>query len=477
MKRKSSVTEIFIPLLTVLSDAAAIFAAFELSYYIRFFSSFKNIIPVTKGIPDIYGYNIFALMVIPIWLIIFQTRKLYRLKRTVFILDELFAIIKCVSIGILFAMSLVFILKGDFPYSRLVFLLIWINSVITITIGRYLILKLEKNLYNKNIGVNTVAIVGINEMAEKIYDKFSADKFAGFNVVGYFSVKDDAGEVKNDLLKGRNYLGNYKLIPEKIKELGLEKILISLPSEEHEILYDLFKICEGINIEFMYAPDFVDMMTSRLRIEEVNGIPFIKLKSFPMNVWNRMIKRTFDLVVSSFLLLILSPVMILIAVLVKLTSHGPLFYRQERVGLDGQKFLMLKFRSMKVNAEQKGPQMTTRDDDRYTPLGKTLRKYSLDELPQFINVLIGNMSIVGPRPEREFFINTMKDSIQKYLERHRVKCGITGWAQVNGLRGTDTSLQTRIDYDIYYIENWSIAFDIKIIFKTIKEVLFSKEAF
>ncbi|MBL0108544.1 MAG: hypothetical protein IPP52_15010 [Ignavibacteria bacterium] len=151
MKKKSSVTEILIPLLTVLSDAAAIFAAFELSYYIRFFSSFQNIIPVTKGIPDIDGYNIFALMVIPIWLIIFQARKLYRLKRTVFILDELFAIIKCVSIGILFAMSLVFILKAEVPYSRLVFLLIWINSVILITIGRYLILKLEKNLYNKNI--------------------------------------------------------------------------------------------------------------------------------------------------------------------------------------------------------------------------------------------------------------------------------------------------------------------------------------
>ncbi len=477
MKRKSSVTEILIPLLTVLSDAAAIFAAFELSYYIRFYSSFQNIFPVTKGIPDIYGYNEFALMVIPIWLIIFQARKLYRLKRTVFILDELFAIIKCLSIGILFAMSLVFILKAEFPYSRLVFLLIWINSVILITIGRYLILKLEKTLYNKNIGVNTVAIVGSNEMAEKIYDKFSADKFAGLNVVGYFSVKEDNISGKTDMLKGRNYLGNFKMIPGKIKELELEKILISLPSGEHEVIYDLIKICEGINVEFMYAPDFMDMMTSRLRIEEVNGIPFIKLKSLPMNIWNRMIKRAFDLIVSSLLLLILSPVMLLIAVLVKITSHGPLFYKQERVGLDGQKFLMLKFRSMKVDAEQKGPQMTTRDDDRYTPLGKTLRKYSLDELPQFINVLIGNMSIVGPRPEREFFINTMKDSIQKYLERHRVKCGITGWAQVNGLRGTDTSLQTRIDYDIYYIENWSIAFDIKIIFKTIKEVLFSKEAF
>jgi lipopolysaccharide/colanic/teichoic acid biosynthesis glycosyltransferase len=169
--------------------------------------------------------------------------------------------------------------------------------------------------------------------------------------------------------------------------------------------------------------------------------------------------------------------MLIIGILVKFTSKGPLFYSQERVGLDGQKFMMLKFRSMKIDAEKTGPQMASRDDDRYTPIGKTLRKFSLDELPQFINVLFGQMSIVGPRPEREYFINTMKDSIHKYLERHRVKCGITGWAQVNGARGTDSSMQTRIDYDIYYIENWSLALDIKIIFKTIKEVLFSSKAF
>ncbi|MEO6693731.1 MAG: undecaprenyl-phosphate glucose phosphotransferase [Ignavibacteria bacterium] len=473
MKGKYSKIEVIIPVLTMLSDAAAIFLAFELSYWIRFFSDFQKLIPVTKGVPDIYGYNEFALMVIPIWLIIFQTRKMYRLKRSVFILDELFIIIKCVSIGILFAMALIFIIKADFPYSRAVFVLIWIISIIMITSGRYFILKLEKNLYNKNIGVDRVVILGINEMAKKIYDKFTEDIFAGYNVCGYFSYNKNAENFLND----RNYLGDYKLIPQEIKKLGAEKILISLPSGEHEILYDLFKICEGINVEFMYAPDFVDTMTSRLKIEEVDGIPFMKLKSMPMNVWNRFLKRAFDIFVSACLLLFISPVMIIISGLVKLSSRGPLFYRQERVGLDGQKFMMLKFRSMKADAEEKGPQMTLRHDDRYTPVGKILRKYSLDELPQFINVLLGHMSIVGPRPEREFFINTMKDSIQRYLERHRVKCGITGWAQVNGLRGTGTSMQTRIDYDIYYIENWSIAFDIKIIFKTIKEVLFSKQAF
>ena len=227
----------------------------------------------------------------------------------------------------------------------------------------------------------------------------------------------------------------------------------------------------------MYAPDFVDLMTSRLRVEEVDGIPFMKLKTVPMNIWNRFLKRTFDIIVSFIILILLAPIMVIIGILVKLTSKGPLFYEQERVGLDGQKFMMLKFRSMLVDAEQSGPQMASRNDDRYTPIGKTLRKFSLDELPQFLNVLAGHMSIVGPRPEREFFINSMKETIHRYLERHRVKCGITGWAQVNGARGTDSSMQTRIDYDIYYIENWSIALDIKIIFKTIKEVFFSKEAF
>lgn len=474
MKSRTSKIDIFLPILTITVDALAIFSAFLFSYWIRFsFKPFENLFPITKGVPDLNGYLEFALMVIPIWILIFQSRKMYRLKRCVFIFDELFIIIKCVSIGILFAMSLVFILKGDFPYSRLVFFLIWINSIITITIGRYLTLKLEKNLYNRNVGVNRVAVLGTNEMAERIYDKFTADKFAGFNVTGYFS----QGDPKENFLTGKNYLGDYKLIPAKIKELGLEKILISLPSEEHDTLYDLFKICEGINIEFMYAPDFVDLMTSRLRVEEVDGIPFMKLKAFPMNVWNRFLKRTFDLVVSFIILILLSPLMVILGILVKLTSKGPLFYKQERVGLDGQKFMMLKFRSMRIDAELSGPQMASRNDDRYTPIGRALRKYSLDELPQFLNVLIGNMSIVGPRPEREFFINTMKESIHRYLERHRVKCGITGWAQVNGARGTDSSMQTRIDYDIYYIENWSIALDIKIIFKTVKEVFFSKEAF
>jgi len=471
MRTKSSKVEVLIPLLTIFCDALSIFGAFLLSYWLRFLSPFVNVLGGESQPPPVMGYLAFSLFTIPFAIFIFQQRKMYRIKRNVFIFDEFFIIVKYVSIYIVFCMSLIFFYR-DFPYSRMVFGLIWLTAIILMTFFRYILMKYEKNLYNKNIGVVNVAVFGMNEMALKIYDQFSKDKYVGYNVIGYFSY-----ESNEDFLKDKNHLGHYSQIPEIIKSKHIEKILITLPSNEHKLLEELIKICEGINVEFMLAPDFIEMITSSLRIEEVNGIPFMKLKSLPMNIWNRLVKRVFDIVVSVLFLLVISPVMLAISIIVKLSSKGPLFYKQERVSIDGKKFDMLKFRSMKVDAEKSGPQMTTIDDDRYTSIGKFLRRYSLDELPQFINVVKGEMSIVGPRPEREHFIRTMKDSINKYLERHRVKSGITGWAQVNGLRGTDTPLQTRIEYDIYYIENWSLVFDIKIIVKTLKEMFFSKTAF
>ncbi len=472
--RKTSSIQVIIPVLTLLSDAAAIFCAFLLSYYVRFFfEPFLKIWPVTKGIPELKGYVVFALMIIPVWLLVFQSRKMYRLRRSIFIMDEFFVIVKCVTFGMLLAMGLVFVLEGDFPYSRLVFALIWGSSIILITAGRYLTLKLEKSLYNRGLGMSKAAILGTNEMSSSFYGKLERDRFTGYELSGYF---DYPGSGMN-FMEGRKHLGSISDIPEKIRDLELERIFISIPSSKHEVLEELFRLCEGINVELMYTPDFVDMITSRVKIEEIEGLPFMKLKKLPMSVWNKILKRTFDIAFSAIFILLLSPVLLIVSLLVKLTSSGPLFYKQERVGLDGKKFMILKFRSMKVDAEKSGPQMAKRDDERYTPIGKFLRKFSIDELPQFFNVLGGSMSIVGPRPEREYFIITMKESIKRYLERHRVKCGITGWAQVNGARGSDSSIQQRIDYDIYYIENWSIAFDLKIIFKTLKEVFFSERAF
>jgi Undecaprenyl-phosphate glucose phosphotransferase len=471
LSKKQFKSELYIPILTILFDIIAIISAFLLSYWIRFYSSFTVIFPVTSGIPEINGYLYFVFATIPVWIIVFQSFKLYRVNRVVFIMDEFFTILKCVTISIIFSIGIIFFFR-EFPYSRLVFTLIWVNAIVIITITRYIILKFEKNLYNLGIGTKTVAIVGYNDISEKIYDKFSKDKYAGYNISGFFSKS-----IPDNLNKSeRNYLGDYDSIPKRIKEYDLQIIVIALPVNKHEDMYEILKLCEGINVEFMLVPDFIEVMSSKLKVEEINGIPFMKIKSLPLNVWNKMVKRTFDIIFSLLFLLLTLPLMLILMILIKFSSKGPLFYTQERVGLDGKKFEILKFRSMKINSEKSGPQFVSVDDDRYTPIGKFIRKFSLDELPQFLNVIKGDMSIVGPRPEREFFINQMKETISKYLERHRVKCGITGWAQVNGLRGSQTPLQTRIDYDIYYIENWSLTFDLKIIFKTLKETFFSKTA-
>lgn len=471
--KKSQRAELLIPLLNILSDILAIEASFLLAYWLRFhFGPLVSLFPIKGEIPPISGYITLSLIVIPVWLLIFQSRKMYRLKRVVFIFDEFFLISRLVTFGIIFSFGLIFFYR-IFPYSRIVFVLIWINSILLITFGRYFVLKHEKNLYNIGKGLKDTLIIGNNQTALDIYDNFKRHKYAGFNIIGFI---DDNPPEK--FLPEKNRLGNYSDIIDIMKERNIETVLVTIPSTEHDKLYFLMKASEGENVEFLMVPDFLEVITSSVRVQEIDGIPFLKIKSIPMNVWNRILKRLFDFTFAFGVLLISSPLFIILALLVKSTSKGPIFYKQERLSMTGRKFNMIKFRSMVADAEKEtGAVYVKKGDSRYTPIGEILRKYSLDELPQFINVLKGDMSIVGPRPEREHFINLFKNKIPKYLERHRIKCGITGWAQVNGLRGSDSSIEKRIEYDIYYIEHWSIIFDLKIIIKTIKEMFFSKAAY
>lgn len=473
--KKSQRTEFLIPLLNILSDSIAIIGAFIISYYIRFhFPPFIGLFPFMGEIPPLKGYLILALLVLPVWLLIFQSRKLFRPKRIVFIFDEFFLIGRLVTFGIIFSFGLVFFYRV-FPYSRVVFVLVWIISIILITIGRYIVLKYEKTLYNKGKGLKDTIIVGNTQSALDILKKFSEHKYAGFNIVGFIEENNVSRE---GFLPKELKLGKYADIVELVQKMNIETVLVTIPSSQHDKLFVLMKACEGENVEFLMAPDFLEVITSSVRVQEIDGIPFLKIKSIPMNIWNRILKRVFDIAFALSIMLISSPLFIFLSLLVKFSSKGSVFYRQERLSMTGKKFKMVKFRSMVTDAEKNtGAVYVTKGDLRYTPVGEFLRKYSLDELPQFINVLKGDMSIVGPRPEREYFINLFKGKIPKYLERHRVKCGITGWAQVNGLRGSDSSLEKRIEYDIYYIEHWSIIFDLKIIIKTIKEMFFSKAAF
>jgi exopolysaccharide biosynthesis polyprenyl glycosylphosphotransferase len=266
-------------------------------------------------------------------------------------------------------------------------------------------------------------------------------------------------------------------VPDLIKSHNIDVVLIALNEEEHSNLHNLVRDCQGLNVEMMMVPDILELMTSLVQIKHIEGIPFLGIKSPALSTWNSIIKRTFDLVLASSILFIASPFLLIIAILIKLDSKGPIIYFQERIGLNGEVFRVIKFRSMRTDAEHAtGPVWSKKHDSRATRIGKILRRLSLDELPQLINVIKGDMSVVGPRPERQHFVEQFKKEVPRYLERHRVRTGMTGWAQVNGLRG-NASITERTKYDIYYIENWSLTFDLKIIFKTIHAVLFGNDAY
>lgn len=465
--------DFLVPFLTVLSDIAAFEAAFLLSYWLRFYSPLTEYFEVTLGVPSLESYVIASVVFIPVFLIVFQQRKMYGTRRNIHLSDEFFAIVRLITIAMMIMMSATFFYR-EFSFSRGVFILLWLTSVGTVTAGRFLVMEFEKSLYRRGRELKSVVIVGNTKTAEQIASLFARNPVLGYEVLGYYS---EQSADKDSALAALRHLGDPSKLPNDVVPLRIQSVLISLAHSEQELLMSMLRETEGKNVEFMMVPDLLEMLTSRVRIQEIHGIPFIKVKDIAMSTWTRIIKRGFDIIFSAVVLLLASPLMALIALIIKATSPGPVMYVQERIGLDGVKFPLLKFRSMKADAEKEtGPKRSTPDDDRKTWIGKILRRTSLDELPQFWNVLRGDMSVVGPRPERPFFVEQFRSKIPRYLERHRVKTGMTGWAQVNGLRG-DAPIEERTKFDIYYVENWSLVFDLKIILKTVHAVVFGKDAY
>ena len=465
---RSRRNDFLIPTLAVLIDSIAIELAFLFSYWLRFKTSSFNFLPLTEGEPPLAAYIYGSFVVIPVWLLLINARKMYGARRNVALSDEFLSIIKVVTIGMLVVMSAAFFYRV-FSYSRVVFGLLWMASVFFLFTGRIILLGIEKTLYVRGRELRNAVLIGANETANQIYSSIHNHPLLGYRLIGYFS---DARCDSSMPLSNARYLGTLELAPDKIVNENIELALIALKYDEHAKLYALVQECEGVNVELMMVPDILEMMTTPTKLgwKEIEGIPFIRLKGIPMTTWGRITKRLFDIIIATILLIILSPLFLLLTVLIKLGSRGPIFYLQERIGMDGMNFMMMKFRSMKIDAESEtGPVWAKNNDPRRTPIGAFLRRTSIDELPQLINVFRGEMSLVGPRPERPFFVDKFKSLVPKYLDRHRVKTGMTGWAQVNGLRG-NTSLEERIRYDIYYIENWSLWFDIKILIKTIGEI-------
>ncbi len=464
--------DFLIPLLTVASDMLAIVGGFAVSYWVRFFSPLSELIPVTKGIPPLSVYLWSALLLSPVWLLVMRRYGMYGARRPVEFSSEFIQVLKANSLSMLILMGAAFFYRG-FSYSRVVFVLIWGFSGLFIFLGRALVLEYEKLLYRRGRELKNVLLVGVTPTARTVAARCVHDPSLGYNLVGYVARDTELLPERLSVSK----LGTLDDISMLIPEHRIEIILVCLPLSDHEHYTSILNATVGHNVHVLLQPDFSGIISSRIRVNEITGIPFISIKETVITTWGRIGKRVFDVVFSLAVLVLFLPLGLLIALLIRITSGSPIFYRQTRVGLQGEHFELYKFRTMRVDAEDRsGPTWTKKNDPRVTPIGRILRRYSLDEIPQFYNVLRGDMSVVGPRPERPEFVDQFRSYVPKYIERHLLKTGITGWAQVNGLR-QEVPITERTKYDLYYIENWSFMFDIRIIFKTIRAVLTGKDAY
>jgi exopolysaccharide biosynthesis polyprenyl glycosylphosphotransferase len=348
-----------------------------------------------------------------------------------------------------------------YDISRLYLLLYLPIGIFFIFGTRLITFALFKRTALRRNGISKILIAGSDNQARMTAANLKKYRHFGIEVCGFLSSK-----------KGEGVLGDFKDFAKVVEKYGITDLFIALSLKEYSTILKLTEAANNLLIDVRLVPDILQMASIKARMEHIEGIPIIHLGDIPLQGWGLFFKRAFDLGFSFIGLLLLSPLFLLIAVAIKLTSRGPVFYRQERVGLDGRHFRMIKFRTMIKDAEKEtGAIWSPPRDSRVTAVGKVLRKLSFDEFPQLLNVFKGDMSLVGPRPERPEFVEKFKHNIPRYMLRHRVRTGMTGWAQVHGLRG-NTPLDKRIEYDIYYIQNWSLRLDLEILWRTILKLQF-----
>jgi len=460
----------FFESLLFIADIFVIVTSWLFAYYLRFYS---GLISIDKGIPPLNIYIILIIPIILIWGFAFKVFGLYRPKRIASHLSEIFDIIKACILAVLVLVAVTFFFR-QYEFSRLVFLLFAAINIAALSLERWLFREVLRYLRKQGYNIRHALIVGTGELSKEILKRIEMHPEVGLKVVSVLAVdKNDVGKS----ISGINTTDVYDNIRKVIRENDIDHVIIALGWEEHNKVVEVLKSIGDEIVDIKVVPDVYEFMTIRGGIEEFDGLPIVSLQSSPLYGWNIVIKRFADIVFSLIAIILTAPFMFVISILIKLTSPGPVFYRQERMGIGGDTFQMLKFRSMGIDAEKESGAVWAKEDDpRRTWFGAFLRKTSLDELPQFFNVLKGAMSIVGPRPERPVFIEEFRKNIPRYMLRHKMKAGITGWAQVNGWRG-DTDLKKRIEYDLYYIENWSFWFDLKIMWLTVWKGLISKNAY
>jgi Undecaprenyl-phosphate glucose phosphotransferase len=400
---------------------------------------------------------------------------LYNLPRGASRIDEAYKVFTAISLSTILTLVIDTLLPSlqydTVPWTASILALAWITAISSTLVLRSLHRTLVMRLRSRGIDIRRALIVGASKPALVVWKTIRRTPALGYRVQGFLSDIHPVGTV----IEGLPVLGRINQLDRVIRATRANEVLLAISKRSEQDLLDIVALAEDESVSIKVYPDTFQLITNNeVSIGDLSGLPLVSVKNAALDSpWNQALKRALDIVVSGAILVLTSPLLLLLALLVKWDSPGPAFFLQERVGMDNRPFLMIKFRTMRTDAEAQGT-WTTENDPRVTRLGRMLRRYSLDELPQFINVLLGEMSVVGPRPEQQRWVERFSQEIPRYMRRHKEKAGITGWAQVNGLRG-DTSIEERTRYDLYYIENWSLLFDIKIILRTTLDVLLGRQ--
>jgi Undecaprenyl-phosphate glucose phosphotransferase len=466
----------------VISDALLAMSAFIIAYALRFYT---GLIPITRGLPPLRQYvNLlpFVAAAVPIG---FYLQALYRLRRGRSRVDDFFAVFVGTILAVVFGIVATSYVQiywaspaaravGAFQVSQPVWIIFLVLNVTLTYSSRELMREILERRWRAGIGLKRILVAGSGDLGRLVADKILEHRELGYQIVGFV---DDRASGDHLGYRGLPLLGTLDEAAEIISREGVDHLYVALPPEQHVRMLELLDSTSREMVDVKVVPDLLQVIALRARLEDLDGVPVININDIPLQGVNSAIKRLIDIAISAIALFSLTLPFAIIATVVKLTSRGPIFYRQERMGLDGKSFSIVKFRSMFDDAEREtGPVWTKPHDPRVTPFGRFLRRSNLDELPQLWNVLRGDMSIVGPRPERPHFVEQFKHKIPQYMLRHKVKAGLTGWAQVNGWRG-NTPLDKRIEYDLYYIENWSVRLDLKIMWLTLVKGFFHKHAY
>ena len=454
----------------VVLDVILIIASYFLALFISFGRKMSNDF-------SLQNYILVLSALVPIYLIIFKSFSLYNPKRLLDSFDIIKSIFVSNIVGILILGLFLYLFRKHeniMHFSIRVVGLFFIFNVLLICIERVSIKQMLSYMRRNGYNQKHMVLVGFSDASSRLIDAILRNPEWGYTIDGIY---DDITE-KGTEYRGSKVVGNLKDFSDTIQDQDIDEVSITLPLAAYSKLGEVVGVCEKYGIHTKFIPDYSDVISSNPVTGDMDGVTVVNIRNVPLSdPINSIFKRVIDIICSIIFIIIFSPIMLITAIAVKISSPGPILYKQPRVGYHNKEFNMLKFRSMiqqDVEEEKKG--WTTKGDSRVTKIGAIIRKTSIDELPQFFNVLLGTMSIVGPRPERKQFVEKFMEEIPRYNVKHQVRPGITGWAQVNGLRG-DTSISERIKYDLYYVEHWSIWFDIKIMILTVFKGFINKNAY